>query len=384
MSDPVRLKGMTWSHPRGYDPMIACTRIWAEKTGIAIDWDKRSLQDFEAFPVEELARQYDLIVIDHPHVGQITAEACLAPLDVPGHEAERAAIAQGAVGRSYESYTYKGRQWAFPIDAATQVQATRPDLLSAPPKSWDDVTRVAGKGHVMLPLMPPHSLMCFYSLAANLGSACATEAPGDLVDRQTGLRVLDMLAELSACIDPACFDMDPIAVLEAMAETGSKATCVPLIYGYVSYAHEGFRPARIAFSDIPAAGGRGPVGTTLGGTGIAVSARSVHPGEAIAFAHWIASGEVQAGPFADAGGQPGHAMAWESETVNAATQDFYRNTRATLEGAWVRPRYNGYMAFQKAGSERLTEGLRAGDAAAAILEDLEVLYRQSFASAKRD
>ena len=75
---------MTWSHPRGYDPMVACSALWKEKTGVEIMWDKRSLQDFESFPVEELARAYDLIVIDHPHVGQITAEGCLAPLDVVG------------------------------------------------------------------------------------------------------------------------------------------------------------------------------------------------------------------------------------------------------------------------------------------------------------
>ena len=27
----VRLKAMTWSHPRGYDPMIACSRLWNGK-----------------------------------------------------------------------------------------------------------------------------------------------------------------------------------------------------------------------------------------------------------------------------------------------------------------------------------------------------------------
>ena len=84
----VTLKGMTWSHPRGYDPMVACSALWKEKTGVEIAWDKRSLQDFESFPVEELARAYDLIVIDHPHVGQITGEGCLAPLDVAGRETE--------------------------------------------------------------------------------------------------------------------------------------------------------------------------------------------------------------------------------------------------------------------------------------------------------
>ena len=51
----IRLRGMTWSHPRGHDPMIACSAIFREKTGVEIDWDKRSLQDFESFQVQELA-----------------------------------------------------------------------------------------------------------------------------------------------------------------------------------------------------------------------------------------------------------------------------------------------------------------------------------------
>ena len=78
---------------------------------------------------------------------------------------------------------------------------------------------------------------------------------------------------------------------------------------------------------------------------------------AIDFAYWVASGDVQRGPYAAAGGQPGHAAAWEDQAVNAATGNFYRDTRATLEGAWVRPRHDGYMAFQQAASDRINEGL---------------------------
>src|SRR5690606_32533783 len=164
---------MTWSHPRGYDPMVACSRLWREKSGVEIVWDKRSLQDFESFPVEELARAYDLIVIDHPHVGQITAQGCLAPLDVPGREAERAALAAGSIGRSYPSYEWQGRQWAFPVDAAAQVQAWRPDLIAGAPATWDEVLALARQGRVLIPLRPPHSLMAFYTLAANRGRPCA-------------------------------------------------------------------------------------------------------------------------------------------------------------------------------------------------------------------
>ncbi len=160
MSAPsITLKGMTWNHPRGYDPMVACARLWQEQTGVAVSWDKRSLQDFETYPVEELARAYDLIVIDHPHVGQITRETCLAPLDRPEKAAEADALRAGSLGASFPSYTWKGRQWALPIDAAAQVQAFRPDLLAAPPARWDEVMELARRGLVLLPLRAPHSLM---------------------------------------------------------------------------------------------------------------------------------------------------------------------------------------------------------------------------------
>ena len=368
---------MTWSHPRGHDPLVACSALWREKTGVAIQWDERSLQDFESFPIQELARRYDLIVIDHPHVGQITAEACLAPLDVPGRQEERDALSAGSVGASYRSYEWAGRQWAFPIDAAAQVQAWRPDLVEAPALAWGEVERHAAAGAVLLPLRSPHALMCLYTLTANLGSPCDASGQGPLIDAAAGREAYALLARLVARIDRACFDMDPIAVFERMAQPSSSISIAPLIYGYVSYARTGFRSVRLGFADIPAAGGRGPAGSALGGTGIAVSSRSTQVEAAIDFAYWVASGEVQRGPYAAAGGQPGHAAAWEDAAVNAPTLDFYRRSRATLEAGWLRPRHDGYMPFQDAASERLRRGLMQGERAWPVIADINALFARS-------
>lgn len=374
----VRLRGMTWSHPRGYDPMVACSALWEKQTGVAIDWDKRSLQDFESFPVDQLARDYDLIVIDHPHVGVIVAGNSLAPLDVPGREAEMAALAAESVGPSFPSYTYAGRQWAFPIDAAAQVQAWRPDLMPTPAGTWDDVMALAREGRVLIPLRPPHSLMAFYTLSANLGTPCASIGPGDLIDGAAGTRVYAMIADLFRLVDPACLAMDPIAVEEAMSAADSAIACAPLTYGYVSYALDGFRPKRLAFADIPAAGDGGPRGSAVGGTGIAVSAHAKDREAAVAFAYWIASANVQRGPYAEAGGQPGNAVAWEDDAVNAATGSFYRDTRRTLEAGWLRPRHDGYMEFQEEASQRLNRALEQGEDGAGVVAALNELYRGSF------
>jgi multiple sugar transport system substrate-binding protein len=359
------LKGMTWSHPRGYDPMVATALEWEQRGGMAIHWDKRSLQDFESFPVEELARQYDLIVIDHPHVGQVTAEGCLAPLNP---------IANEFVGRSYPSYTYNGQQWAYPIDAASQVMAYRADQLPEPPKSWDEVVQLAYAGQVVLPMLAPHSLMTFYTLCANAGFPCSTEE-GDLIEPSIGIEVIEQIRRVTSLIEPSNFAMDPIAASEAMARKDALVSVMPLGYGYVSYARDGFRSGTLTFADIPLSG---HVGAALGGTGIAVSAFSQNIDEARAYAKFVASGDVQRTLYPQSGGQPGHVAGWEDKAVNAAVGGFYRNTRATLEASYVRPRHRGYMAFQDAAARRINAGLLSGNAAAAIVNDLNAMFRESF------
>ncbi|MFC3166036.1 extracellular solute-binding protein [Ciceribacter thiooxidans] len=373
-----RLKGMTWSHPRGYDPMVACSADWLSTTGVAIDWDKRSLQDFESFPVEELARQYDLIVIDHPHVGQITAEGCLAPLDIPGRHGDLAELAKASVGASFPSYNWRGRQWALPIDAAAQVLAWRPDRLGIAPTQWSEVLDLARNGEVLLPLLPPHSLMGFFTLCGQLGRPCSVAAEKPFADVEIGERALEMIRELASLVDPACFAADPIAVLDLIGEVGSPFAVSPLIYGYVSYSLEGFRANRIAFADLSGGEALGPVGSALGGTGIAVSAFSADRGATIDFAYWVAGEAIQAGPYWRSGGQPGHAAAWDDGKANAATLDFYRATRRTLEGAWLRPRHNGYMPFQEKASHIVNAAVSGDISVAHAIERLNDDFRRSF------
>jgi multiple sugar transport system substrate-binding protein len=371
----VTLRGMTWSHPRGIDPLVACSAQWRQQTGVAIEWDARSLQDFESFSVRDLAARYDLLVIDHPHVGQVTAEGCLLPLDTPGRDAALAEILAGSVGRSAESYRWTGRLWALPIDAAAQVQAWRSDLLQAPLTRWAEVLTLAAERRVMCPLRSPHALMALYTLAANLGTPCQTEGL-QLIDPVAGRRAYGLLLSLAELLDPACLSLDPIEVLEAMSTTASRVCCAPLIYGY---ARAGFRTSRLSFTNIPSAERFGPVGSALGGTGLAVSARSAHPDQAADFAYWVAGGSVQAGVYAENGGQPAHLDAWLSTAVNEQAGGFYQDTLTTLQQSWLRPRFDGYMGFQSAASDRLVHALRTHEDGIAVIDDLNGM----FAAARR-
>ena len=368
------MRGMTWNHSRGIDPLQAAASEWRTLTGQAIAWDQRSLQDFESYPVEDLARDYDLIVIDHPHVGQIAETGCLVALDTVVDADTRQGIEAGSVGGSYESYNWARQQWAFPIDAAAQVQAWVPSRIVAPVETWGELTSLVADGRASLPLRPPHSLMSLFTLCGLAGIRLDVTAD-DLFPAEAA-RAFALLAEIAAAVDPVAYGMDPIAMFEAMAEPGAMLAVAPLIYGYVNYSIDGFRPELIRFADIPVLD-HGPAGSALGGTGIAVSAYGSDPQKAARFAAWVANGRLQRDLVATHGGQPAHADAWSADAVNVATHDFYSATRATLDRAWLRPRYNGYMAFQHAASERINDALRGGEDAATAIAALNRLYRES-------
>lgn len=375
----VSLAGMTWSDPRGYDPVVAAAAAFAnESPGVTIHWDKRSLQEFESTPVDELAARYDLMVIDHPHVGAVAGQGCLLPFETHAPAAELDRLRGETVGKSYESYFLQGHQWALPLDAATQVQAIRPDLLPHPLTRFDEVVRLARQGRVVWPLRPPHNLMSFFTLAANVGSPCAV-APGGLLPRGVGLQVLQALQSLSDAVDPACHGMDPIAAYDALVQ-GDRFAMTPLAYLYAPYAREGYRPHRLSFHDIPTLGEMGPIGSALGGTGIAISARTSHPELCTRFALWLVGAATQSGLYSASNGQPANARAWGDPVVNAAVGNAYWQTRITHEAAWLRPRHAGYMAFQHEASAILGDALRGKTSHAAALEALDLRFNESFAN----
>ena len=362
MIAPPVLRGMTWNHPRGVDPLVAHARLWEQTRDVRVTWEARSLEDFEAFPLDELAGKYDLMVIDHPHVGMAAVSGCLLPFDPSVHF--------DTVGLSHESYFYAGKQWALAIDAAAQVAARRAGSLDRWPATWDEVTELARDGRVLWPLAPVHALMSFMTMCANAGHPCR-ESGDELLHVEVGERILARLRELASLVSPICFEMNPIAAFERMIAE-ERFVYAPLIYGYVSYARDGFRPTRLEFGDIPSVRG-----STLGGTGIAVSAQSRHRDAAVEVALDLASAATQRGIYATSGGQPAHREAWISGAVNAETHDFYRDTLATLDASHIRPRFDGYIAFQQSAGQLVGGCLRGATAPDQCMRDLNRQFREA-------
>lgn len=368
------IKALTWDHPRGYNALAAASKLPdVINAGLEIHWDKQPLEGFESHPIADLCARYDLVVLDHPHVGEALAGDCLLSLeDVFGAETV-AELGKASIGPSLTSYRFAGKHWALPLDAATQVMALRPDLVEGVPTTWDDVARLSRDiGKVALSIAGPHACLSFLSIAAAFGEPPAEKDPDILVSENVGRKVYDLMAELAARSPASVRHKNPIGILGHMAEHDDVALC-PLVYGYVNYAAPQSGQA-IAFHNAPRARADGRPGSTLGGTGIGVSRRAHITSSLKAHLLWLMSREAQSGFIPDHEGQPSRRDAWHDERVNRRWGDFYRNTADTLEQAYVRPRHDGYIAFQGKASALLGAAFDEKRSASDVLNELQSLY----------
>ena len=97
----------------------------------------------------------------------------------------------------------------------------------------------------------------------------------------------------------------------------------------------------------------------------------------MAYARFVASETVQRTIYAHAGGQPGHRAAWLDPVNNHLSGDYFLRTLPTLDRAYLRPRYCGYMEFQQTAGPLVHAALRGNSADQEVLERLDSLYRNS-------
>ena len=374
----ITLKGMTWDHSRGFDPMVATAKKF-QKTHdnkVEIQWDKRPLQAFADRPIEEMTDEYDLIVIDYPHVGEVASKGLLQNLDIPQYESQILELKKQSVGKSHDSYFIDNKQWALAIDAASQTACYRDDLIHSLPLNWKALVGLSINNRVLWPLKPVHAISSFYSIYNNLTSAFDPKQK-NFIEIKYGIETLMMMKAVSNELIKDCLTMDPIQTAELMTETDDFFYC-PYIYGFSNYSRKNYRRNIIKYIDVMDLSGKGPSGTHLGGTGIAVSNVSKNKDLAVEYAFWIAGSVCQKSTFYESGGQPGNSEAWENEKINHETNNFFRATRKTLDLAWVRPRHNGYMEFQDKSGDLINEYLQSEIKAESVCEKLRDMYNASF------
>jgi multiple sugar transport system substrate-binding protein len=375
----IVLNGITWAHSRGITPLLAVSQRYAElHPGIAIHWKKRSLQDFADFPVEKLAKTYDLLIIDHPWVGCAAATDCVIPLNEYLPQAYLDDQLNNSTGYSHTSYNYDGKQWALAIDAATPAASFRKDLLeknnTPVPQTWESVKALAKLGRVAVPAVPIDLLMNFYTFCLEKGAELFT-GEQEITNTGTGLMAIETMKELYSLVDKKMFDCNPIAVAELMSTTDEYWYC-PFAYCYSNYSRDGFAKHLLHYGDVVSLNGI-KLRTTIGGTGLAVSAFSKHREAAVDFAAMVVSGECQRTTYMQHGGQPGHRSAWTDGAANYLTHDFFKNILPVMDNGYVRPRYNGYLHFQDHAGLPLQKCLMEDGDPVTALNEMNHIYQQS-------
>ncbi|MGH7542258.1 MAG: ABC transporter substrate-binding protein, partial [Gemmatimonadota bacterium] len=224
----IELVGTTWDHPRGWGGVRAAAASFArDRPDVLLTWDVRTLQAFADRSVGDLAARYDLVVLDHPSIGEAVGHGALLPLDEHLEAASLEEQARSSVGRSFDSYAWQGHQWALPIDAAAQVAAYRPDLLDRVgvevPSTWDDVMAAADRlaDHdlaIAMPAIPVDAICALLGTCRSLGEDpfASDEA---VIGREVGRQALAVLRDVVTNAHPASPEWNPPTVLDRMANT---------------------------------------------------------------------------------------------------------------------------------------------------------------------
>ena len=216
----TNLRGIAWNHTRGFTSVVATAQRFEElHPDVGVVWEKRSLQAFADASLAQLAAQFDLIIMDHPHTSLAATEGLLLPFEDFLSAAFLADQAANSVGGSHHSYRFQGKQWTLATDAATPVATWRPDLIEKHkltlPQTWEEVLELARRGFVTVSAFPIDALMHSYMFSTARGHKVFS---GDCIAPDEILaQALEKLRKLIAFCDPACLGRNPIRTAEWMS-----------------------------------------------------------------------------------------------------------------------------------------------------------------------
>ncbi len=279
---------------------------------------------------------------------------------------------------------YDGRLYALPVDAAALAASYRADLLERGghevPATWDQLIELAGRGLVLMPGFPADVFLNFMGMCISRGSLIGSG--NRLFDRETAALCLEELKELSSYMPEAIYSVNPITLYEAMTSGDDFAYC-PFAYTYNNYSRPGFAAHPLLFANPVTLKDGTPLRTVLGGTGIAVSAQCTRKEEAIAFCLFVAGRACQSHLYGMCGGQPASRAAWHDTLLNRISGDFFQRTLSSIESAYVRPRYAGYVELQWTAGGTITGFLQDQLTAVQAIDRMDSLYRDTLAEAHR-
>lgn len=372
------LRGITWNHSRALPPLVASAQRFEEcHPNVRILWEKRSLHEFGHSSLADLAHAFDLIVVDHPMMGE--AEDVLVNMRPLIPSADWGDIETDSAGRSFDSYIYEDALYALPIDAAAPAASCRMDILKAVglhvPTNWGELLDLARRKLARMPGFPADLFLNFMGMCVSRGSPVAA-GDRELFDRTIALQCLEELRELASTMPSVIYSWNPIALYEQMASTDEFAYC-PFAYSYNNYSRAGFAARRLRFSLPVRLSDGAAMQTVLGGTGLAISTSCQIPELALDYSLYVAGTTCQSTLYGLSGGQPARRSAWQNPVLNRLTDGFFERTLPGIETAYVRPRYRGYITLQEQAGIPIAQYLRDGGQASQALDEIDSLFRRS-------
>ncbi len=372
----IHLYGITWDHPRGYDSIVAVSELFNNSQDKCIlTWEKRSLKDFGDQPIEELVNRFDLLMIDHPFMGEASAKRFLISLENVLPKAFIHEQAKLHIGPCFNSYHYNDRQYALPIDASAQFSAYNLKKVSPNelPQDWGDFSNFmkdqSFANIVIWPLCPTDCWCSFLTIGAQHAHHEGQELfEKEGINQSVSCRTLEFFRDLTINLADVCWQLNPIQSLNLMSDP-NRYSYSPLLFGYSNYSRDG----KYVKWQAPLSLGHKPI-SLLGGVGIAISSKCQHQMDAADFIQFALDEKRLKQEYFIAGGQPSLKVVWESVDINSKALDFFASTKNTIENAYTRPRIPGFNVFQERASNMLHSGFRSRSVKS-VVDELDLLYK---------
>jgi multiple sugar transport system substrate-binding protein len=362
----ITLRGITWQNPRGYDPLAEAARRYRDSApDVVVEWEQQPWYRFEETILDALRRgdgHYDLIMFDHPWVGQLAGQRWLLPWETLTPLGYLDALRARVVAPSLESYEYDGATWALPLDAACHAGLYRADLVGAAalPSTWEGVEAFAQAHHD-----PPHRYglvlsvegvlgsCLFLSMMAGLGAEPYLDEDDPTCDLEAAEYTLTTVKRLLAYTPPGSAHWGPWDIYDHLCAHDDVGYS-PSIFAYVNYfTGISARGDQLRLCRAPAFERTGLARPILGGVGLGIAHTCPHPEAAAAYGMYLMSDDVQRDLFPAFRGQPSARAAWDDAALNARVHNVYADLRANMASAYIRPRYPSFHRLELANGRAL-------------------------------
>jgi multiple sugar transport system substrate-binding protein len=350
----IRLRGITWEHRRGFDPLVATAKSYHQlRPDVVVEWERMSFHDCYHTSRNHCYNgitDVDFVAFDYPNTGDYAANGWVLPLDELMTPAQKADLEADADPRSLESYHFDGHLWGLPIDAACHILVYRPDLLgvdgTALPRDWDSLLQLAREIH-----KPPEryafsngggsggaAFLMLEGILGALGCEPFTE-PESRIDRPAGLRALEILRQVNELSMPG--EIHPSASGYELLSGDDRVAMALGPFAYINY-YGADNPRVLGAADMPTVPETGRTSSNLGGVGLGIHSWSKHPEEAWEYAWYVMNQEVQQGVYIENEGQPGRLSALRGEFSESQRGGFGRFLVDALDDGYLRPTRPGY------------------------------------------